>query len=118
MITSIDSVCSLFSFIQDKLLRPKYYSLNEANKVVKYDIAERMQQAEKRLLAYDSDVATIDNGVKSPETILCEWRIFDRNFDGDVTDGYKLSYNLLIDQTRCLSVQKNRLKDWIRQWVC
>lgn len=95
-------ILSLFSYIQDKLLSPKYYGLNEANKVVKYDIAERMQQAEKRLLAYDSEVLTIDNGVKSPETILREWRIFDRNFDGNVSDGYKLSYKLLIDQTLAL----------------
>lgn len=95
-------ILSLFSYIQDKLLSPKYYGLNEANKVVKYDIAERMQQAEKHLLAYDSDVFTIDNGVKSPETILREWRIFDRNFDGNVSDGYKLSYKLLIEQTLAL----------------
>lgn len=95
-------ILSLFAYIQDKLLSPKYYGLNEANKVVKYDIAERMQQAEKHLLDSDADVITIDNGVKSPETILREWRIFDRNFDGNVSDGYKLSYKLLIDQTLAL----------------
>lgn len=38
-------ILSLFAYIQDKLLSPKYYGLNEANKVVKYDMAERMQQA-------------------------------------------------------------------------
>lgn len=94
-----EEALSLFAYIQDKLLSPKYYGLNEANKVVKYDIAERMQQAEKHLLDSDADVITIDNGVKSPETILREWRIFDHNFDGNVSDGYKLSYKLLIDQT-------------------
>lgn len=53
MITSIDCIFSLFTFIQDKLLGPKYYGLNEANKVVKYDIAERMHQAEKRCAIWD-----------------------------------------------------------------
>ena len=96
---SKEDILSLFAFIQVKLLSPKYYGLNEANKVVNYDIAERMQQAENRLLAYDSDVVIIGNGVKSPETILRGWRIFDRNFDGNVSDGYKLSYKLLIEQT-------------------
>lgn len=60
---------SLFSFIQDKLLSPKYYGLSETNKVVKYDIVERMQQVKKRQLAYDSDVLTIDNGVKYPVSV-------------------------------------------------
>lgn len=101
-VISKEEILSLFAFIQDKMLSPKYYGLNEANKVVKYDIAERMQQAEKRLLAYGSDVLTVDNGVKSPGTIHREWRIFDRNFDGNVSDGYKLSYKFLIEQTQAL----------------
>lgn len=101
-VISREEILSLFAFVQDKLLSPKYYGLNEANKVVKYDIAERMQQAEKRLLAYDSDVLTIDNDVKSPDTILRDWRIFDRNFEGKVSDTYKQSYNLLIGETLAL----------------
>lgn len=47
MITFIDSLLALFDFIQTTLLSPKYYGLGEANKVVKYDLADRMQLAKK-----------------------------------------------------------------------
>lgn len=101
-VISIKETLSLFSFIQDKILSPKYYGLNEANKVVKYDIVDRMQQAESRLATFGSDAVLIKNGVKSPELIRHDWGIFDRNFDGNVSDGYKLSYKLLIEQTLAL----------------
>ena len=93
---------SLFSFIQDKLLSPKYYDLNEANKVVKYDIVDRMQQAESRLATFGSDAVLIRNEVKPPELIRHEWEKFDRNFDGDVSDSCKLRYKLLLEQTLAL----------------
>lgn len=101
-VISIKETLSLFSFIHDKLLSPKYYSLNEANNVVKYDIVDRMQQVESRLATFGSDTVLIKNGVKSPELIRRDWGIFDSNFDGNVSDGYKLSYKLLIEQTLAL----------------
>ena len=42
-------ILSLFAFVQDKLLSPKYYGLGEANKVVKYDLADRMQLAKNTI---------------------------------------------------------------------
>lgn len=49
MITFIDSLLALFDFIQTTLLSPKYYGLGEANKVVKYDLADRMQLAKNAI---------------------------------------------------------------------
>lgn len=95
-------ILSLFAFVQDKLLSPKYYGLNEANQVVKYDIVDRMHQAEKRLSLLDSDKVLIYNGVELPEIIRFEWEKFDRNFDGDVSDSCKLRYKLLLEQTLAL----------------
>ena len=60
-------ILTLFDFVQNKLLSPKYYALNEVNKVVKYDIVERLQQAEKSLSLFASDEFFIYNGVEPPE---------------------------------------------------
>lgn len=95
-------ILSLFAFVQDKLLSPKYYGLNGANKVVKYDIVDRMHQAEIRLSLLDSDKVLIYNGVEPPEIIRLEWEKFDRSFDGNISDACKQNYKLLIDQTLAL----------------
>lgn len=95
-------ILSLFAFVQDKLLSPKYYGLNEANKVVKYEIIYRMHQAEKRMSLLDSDKVLIYNGVEPPEIIRLEWEKFDRSFDGNISDACKQNYKFLIDQTLAL----------------
>lgn len=92
-------ILTLFDFVQNKLLSPKYYALNEVNKVVKYDIVDRMHQAENRLSLLDSDKVLIYNGVEPPEIIRLEWEKFDRSFDGNISDACKQNYKLLIDQT-------------------
>lgn len=79
-------------FVQDKLLSPKYYGLNEANKVVKYEIIDRMHQAEKRMSLLDSDKVLIYNGVEPPEIIRLDWEKFDRSFDGNISDACKQNY--------------------------
>lgn len=95
-------ILSLFAFVQDKLLSPKYYGLNEANKVVKYEIIDRMHQAEKRMSLLDSDKVLIYNGVEPPEIIRLDWEKFDRSFDGNISDACKQNYKFLIDQTLAL----------------
>lgn len=95
-------ILSLFTFVQDKLLSPKYYGLNEANKVVKYEIIDRMHQAEKRMSLLDSDKVLIYNGVEPPEIIRLDWEKFDRSFDGNISDACKQNYKFLIDQTLAL----------------
>lgn len=95
-------ILSLFAFVQDKLLSPKYYGLNEANKVVKYEIIGRMHQAEKRMSLLDSDKVLIYNGVEPPEIIRLDWEKFDRSFDGNISDACKQNYKFLIDQTLAL----------------
>lgn len=95
-------ILSLFAFVQDKLLSPKYYGLNEANKVVKYEIIDRMHQAEKRMSLLDSDKVLIYNGVEPPEIIRLDWEKFDRSFDGNISDVCKQNYKFLIDQTLAL----------------
>lgn len=95
-------ILSLFAFVQDKMLSPKYYGLNEANKVVKYEIIDRMHQAEKCMSLLDSDKVLIYNGVEIPEIIRLEWEKFDRSFDGNISDACKQNYKLLIDQTLAL----------------
>ena len=95
-------ILSLFAFVQDKLLSPKYYGLNEANKVVKYEIIDRLHQAEKRMSLLDSDKVLIYNGVEPPEIIRLDWEKFDRSFDGNISDACKQNYKFLIDQTLAL----------------
>lgn len=95
-------ILSLFAFVQDKLLSPKYYGLNEANKVVKYEIIDRMHQAEKRMSLLDSDKVLIYNGVEPPEIIRLDWEKFDRSLDGNISDACKQNYKFLIDQTLAL----------------
>lgn len=95
-------ILSLFAFVQDKLLSPKYYGLNEANKVVKYEIIDRMHQAEKCMSLLDSDKVLIYNGVEPPEIIRLDWEKFDRSFDGNISDACKQNYKFLIDQTLAL----------------
>lgn len=95
-------ILSLFAFVQDKLLSPKYNGLNEANKVVKYEIIDRMHQAEKRMSLLDSDKVLIYNGVEPPEIIRLDWEKFDRSFDGNISDACKQNYKFLIDQTLAL----------------
>lgn len=95
-------ILSLFAFVQDKLLSPKYYGLNEENKVVKFEIIDRMHQAEKCMSLLDSDKVLIYNGVELPEIIRLEWEKFDRSFDGNISDACKQNYNFLIDQTLAL----------------
>lgn len=95
-------ILSLFAFVQDKLLSPKYYGLNEENKVVKFEIIDRMHQAEKCMSLLDSDKVLIYNGVELPEIIRLEWEKFDRSFDGNISDACKQNYKFLIDQTLAL----------------
>lgn len=102
MIIYKKDILSLFAFVQDKLLSPKYYGLNEANKVVKYEIIDRMHQAEKRMSLLDSDKVLIYNGVEPPEIIRLDWEKFDRSFDGNISDACKQNYKFLIDQTLAL----------------
>lgn len=95
-------ILSLFAFVQDKLLSPKYYGLNEENKVVKFEIIDRMHQAEKCMSLLDSDKVLIYNGVELPEIIRLGWEKFDRSFDGNISDACKQNYKFLIDQTLAL----------------
>lgn len=95
-------ILSLFAFVQDKLLSPKFYGLNEENKVVKFEIIDRMHQAEKCMSLLDSDKVLIYNGVELPEIIRLEWEKFDRSFDGNISDACKQNYKFLIDQTLAL----------------
>lgn len=95
-------ILTLFDFVQNKLLSPKYYALNEVNKVVKYDIVERLQQAEKSLSLFASDEFFIYNGVEPPEILRLEWDKFDRSFDGNISDASKQNYKLLMDKTLTL----------------
>ena len=95
-------ILSLFAFVQDKLLSPKFYGLNEENKVVKFEIIDRMHQAEKCMSLLDSDMVLIYNGVELPEIIRLEWEKFDRSFDGNISDACKQNYKFLIDQTLAL----------------
>lgn len=107
MIIQQEDILSLFAFVQDKIQSEKFSALNVANKVDSLEIKEQVQNVAKLLEARSDNYVTVD-GIYAPRNIRRHWAIFDRNFDGNINDGYKISYGKLLDEFSSLLGQ---LKD-------
>lgn len=97
MLTPKEDILSLFSFVLDKIQSEKFAALNTANKMESLGIKEQVQDAAKWLEARSDDYVALD-GVYAPRNIKRHWAIFDRNFDGNINDRYKISYGKLLDE--------------------
>ena len=97
MLTPKEDILSLFSFVLDKIQSEKYSALNAASNVESLGIKEQVQDAAKLLEAWSDDYVALD-GVYAPRNVRRHWAIFDRNFDGNINDRYKISYGKLLDE--------------------
>lgn len=104
MLISKDEISSLFAFVIDKQQTEKYAALNAENKVESLEIKKQIDDVAKCLEATPGAYLSID-GIYAPRNIRRHWAIFDRNYDGKINDGYKISYGKLLDEFASLLEQ-------------
>lgn len=97
MLISKEEISSLFAFVVDKLQKEKFAALNAENKVESLEIKKQIDDVAKCLEATPGTYLSID-GIYAPKNIRQHWAIFDKNFDGNINDGYKTSYDKLLDE--------------------
>lgn len=97
MLISKEEISSLFAFVVDKLQKEKFAALNAENKVESLEIKKQIDDVAKCLEATHGTYLSID-GIYAPRNIMRHWAIFDKNFDGNINDGYKTSYDKLLDE--------------------
>lgn len=104
MLISKEEISSLFAFVIDKLQTEKYAVLNAENKVENLEIKKQIDDVAKCLETTPGAYLSIE-GIYAPRNIRRHWAIFDRNFDGNINDGYKISYGKLLDEFASLLEQ-------------
>lgn len=104
MLISKEEISSLFAFVVDKLQKEKFAALNAENKVESLEIKKQIDDVAKCLEATPGTYLSID-GIYAPKNIRRHWAIFDKNFDGNINDGYKTSYDKLLDEFASLLEQ-------------
>lgn len=92
-----ENILFLLVFIQDKIKSDRYKDLNAANQLDTLDIERKIHETCKLLEAGMLSMLAID-GTYAPDIIKRHWTIFDKNFDGKINDGYRISYRMLIDE--------------------
>ena len=116
MLISKDEISSLFAFVIDKQQTEKYAALNAENKVESLEIKKQIDDVAKCLEAPPGAYLSID-GIYAPRNIRRHWVIFDKNFDGNINDGYKFSYGILIDEFRSFLEHINDIcTSQFKQW--
>ena len=106
MLTPKEDILSLFAFVMGKMQTEKFAALNSANKVASLEIKKQVDDVTKYLEATPDNYVSID-GIYDPRIIRRHWGIFDRNFNGNINDGTKISYRKLLDEFTSLLGQVN-----------
>ena len=104
MLISKEEISSLFAFVIDNLQTEKFADLNAEKKVESLEIKKQIDDVAKCLEATPGTYLSID-GIYAPRNIRRHWAIFDRNFDGNINDGYIISYGKLLDEFASLLEQ-------------
>lgn len=104
MLISKEEISSLFAFVIDNLQTEKFADLNAEKKVESLEIKKQIDDVAKCLEATPGTYISID-GIYAPRNIRRHWAIFDRNFDGNINDEYKISYGKLLDELTSLLEQ-------------
>lgn len=106
MLTSKEDILSLFAFVMGKMQTEKFAALNAATNVASLAIEKQVDDVIKYLEATPDNYVSVD-GIYAPRIIRRHWGIFDRNFNGNINDGTKISYRKLLDEFTSLLGQVN-----------
>lgn len=116
MSISKKDLISFLSFVQNRIQSDKYSVLNIAKYLGDIIFEDKIQDVIKKIELVPSETISVDKAYELRK-IKQHWVIFDKNFDGNINDGYKFSYGILIDEFRSFLEHINDIcTSQFKQW--
>lgn len=116
MSISKKDLISFLSFVQNRIQSDKYSVLNIAKYLGDIIFEDKIQDVIKKIELVPSETISVDKAYELRK-IKRHWVIFDKNFDGNINDGYKFSYGILIDEFRSFLEHINDIcTSQFKQW--
>lgn len=90
MSISKKDLISFLSFVQNRIQSDKYSVLNIAKYLGDIIFEDKIQDVIKKIELVPSETISVDKAYELRK-IKRHWVIFDKNFDGNINDGYKFT---------------------------